>query len=524
MANQFTYSGALETLKDKLQWEVPDSSLTEMEERFRLMGILYFLAATIDHFEKAIKRAEESIIIRELADVDFDYWTNINNWDIPEWLTDEEIRKAHLWQNWCLHNNREYIGSKLSNDMTGLLPEPPKLVEYDDAKARADMRTFLQLFQGVCFNSQQLRYAIYQGIQALIETLQTLHTTLYKPHTDEEYAAWYDELWLEFSSKLVSNITKNYAFAYNHRLNGPNRDWLLERFGDAAIKFWDTPYMQERKDACTNQECKNQTIFFDIPTLSKDQQRKFFHVLLEIGTFDDKGYHIDKRANAGKCLYLLYLENVQEQAILEFFTFLITAQIISSDLIKFPQEKKAMKKKDELKGNTLTKKGKTSVSYTIRYINANEQSRTQRLQLLMRCLQNLKWIEEPKSADDFIDLFDGKPRECNIKWTDTLNQATVYYFLQQLLAQPYIEKVTGCSARSLMMNQFHFSNPRADEKRITTDSKRIINRLLLILNPQKQLPTKTEDFTNDVADMSNTSWNYLEDGLHATKDINSRTK
>lgn len=67
-----------------------------------------------------------------------------------------------------------------------------------------------------------------------------------------------------------------------------------------------------------------------------------------------------------------------------------------------------------------TRKHDTSIPYTIRYINANEQSRTQRLLLLMRCLQKLQWIEEPKSADDFIDLFDGKPRECNIKWTDTL--------------------------------------------------------------------------------------------------------
>ena len=174
--------------------------------------------------------------------------------------------------------------------------------------------------------------------------------------------------------------------------------------------------------------------------------------------------------------------------------------------------------------NKTAKKRETSVPYTIRYSNANDQSRIQRLQLLMRSLQKLQWIEEPKSADDFIDLFDGKPRECNIKWTDTLNQATVYYFLQQLLDQPYIEKATGCSARSLMMNQFHFSNPRADEKRITDDNKRIINRLLLIINPQKQLPTKTEDFTNNVADMDNNYWKYLEDGLHATKDINSRTK
>ena len=48
-----------------------------------------------------------------------------------------------------------------------------------------------------------------------------------------------------------------------------------------------------------------------------------------------------------------------------------------------------------------TRKHDTSVPYTIRYMNANDQSRIQRLQLLMRCLQKLQWIEEPKSADDF---------------------------------------------------------------------------------------------------------------------------
>ena len=80
------------------------------------------------------------------------------------------------------------------------------------------------------------------------------------------------------------------------------------------------------------------------------------------------------------------------------------------------------------------------------------------------------------------------------------------------------------TARSLMMNQIHFSNPRADKKRITAESKRLINRLLSIINPQKQLPSKTEDFTNDVTDMDNPCWNYLEDGLHATKGINSRPK
>ncbi len=71
-----------------------------------------------------------------------------------------------------------------------------------------------------------------------------------------------------------------------------------------------------------------------------------------------------------------------------------------------------------------------------------------------------------------------------------------------------------------MSNQFHFTNPRADEKRITADNKRIINRLLLILNPQIPLSSKKEDLSTDVADMNSAYWNYLEDGLHATKDIN----
>ena len=62
------------------------------------------------------------------------------------------------------------------------------------------------------------------------------------------------------------------------------------------------------------------------------------------------------------------------------------------------------------KSNKTSRKSNNSTPYTIRYINANEQ-RTSRLQLLMRCLRALDWIEEPKSADDFMDFFEkgGKP-------------------------------------------------------------------------------------------------------------------
>ncbi len=442
MANQFTYLGALEEMKAKLQWEAPDSSLTEMEERFRLMGILYFLAATIDHFEKAIKRAEESIIICELADVDFDYWTKINNWDIPGWLTDDILRGAHLWRSWTIHNNREYINDKLSNQMTAVLPEPPEKVEYDDAKARADMRTFLQLFQGVCFNSQQLRYAIYQGIQALIETLQTLHTTLYKPHTDEEYAVWYEKLRMEFTSLLIQDLSRNYANAVNQRLNGLSRDWLMERFSDAASAFWDTQYMQERKKACTNDECKNQPIYFEIPNLSKDQHRKFFHVLLEVGTFTENGYVVDKPAQAGRCFYLLFLNNIKEEAILDFFTFQITAKLISNDLPDYPAEKQTKKKKkrveqdDDLQYMTFKLRG-----ITIGHIN-----------LLHQKLCALGWIPKDTPANDFCDLFSGKAKYIRIQWN--IGKGTLRYLFSVMYKQKKITIDKGYTVTSILEHHF----------------------------------------------------------------------
>lgn len=439
MANQFTYLGALEEMKAKLQWEAPDCSLTEMEERFRFMGILYCLAATIDHFEKATKRAEESIIIRELADVDFDYWTKINNWDIPEWLTDDTLREAHIWRSWTIHNNREYINDKLSNQMTAVLPEPPKLVEYDDAKARADMRTFLQLFQGVCFNSQQLRYAIYQGIQALIETLQTLHTTLYKHHTDEEYAAWYNELNMEFTSLLIQDLSRKYANAVNQRLNGLSRDWLMERFSDAASVLWDTQYMQERKKACTNDECKNQPIYFDIPNLSKDQHRKFFHVLLEVGTFTENGYIVDKPAQAGRCFYLLYLNNIKEQAIIDFFTFQITAKLISNDLPNYPAEKQSKKKM------------KTEKDEDLRYMTFQKRGIVDgHLAMVSNHLVQNGWLDKVTQPDDFCDLFSGKTKFTKIKWTGKVGLGMLVYLVNKMVELKKIIVPKGYTVNTIL--------------------------------------------------------------------------
>ena len=69
MANIFTYLGTLEELKSKIQWE--DKSSTEIEERLRLVGMLYYVADTINYFERAVKKAEESItkLVKDNGDI-----------------------------------------------------------------------------------------------------------------------------------------------------------------------------------------------------------------------------------------------------------------------------------------------------------------------------------------------------------------------------------------------------------------------------------------------------------------------
>ena len=424
MANQFTYSGALERLKAKLQWE--DESLTEIEERFRLMGILYFAAVTIDHFEQAIKRAEQAIIIRELADVDFDHWTNINNWDLPEWMSPEDLKDAHLWRAWNIQNNREYIGAKLANDITGLLPAAPKMEEYNDIVARNDMNKFLQLFQGVYFNSHQLRTAICQAIEALIATLKNLQAALLQERTDEEYAQWYTGLSSEFQFRLITDISKRYEISKSQRILPINRDWLMERLGNAAQVFWATPLMQALKENCTNNECKNQTIHFDIPELSKDHQRKFFHLLLEFSSYGDSGFVFDKPAQAGKFLYRLYL-TMHEQALVDYFAFQVFAIRVGADLASYPPTATAKpKKKEDVQVD------KNYMTFCMADINVGH------VNLLRQKLIEFGWIPKDTQPDAFSNLFSGTPNNTKIVWTGKVGKGTLAYLFKKMEEQQKI--------------------------------------------------------------------------------------
>ena len=89
----------------------------------------------------------------------------------------------------------------------------------------------------------------------------------------------------------------------------------------------------------------------------------------------------------------------------------------------------------------------------------------ERVTMIFRMFNAWKWIDETNS-DDFDAFFEGKPKHCNIIWKS--NSTILTILLQELLKQSYIERQTGCSAKSLVTEQFgktplDINNPLAEE-------------------------------------------------------------
>ena len=101
---------------------------------------------------------------------------------------------------------------------------------------------------------------------------------------------------------------------------------------------------------------------------------------------------------------------------------------------------------------TPAKKKKETIPYTLPYCCPNEETRIKRLRYAMIAMQEWGWIEEPESADDFLDLFSGKARQCNIKWTGK-SLAILTLLIKRLLEQPYMETKKGCSVSAIVKNQ-----------------------------------------------------------------------
>ncbi len=128
------------------------------------------------------------------------------------------------------------------------------------------------------------------------------------------------------------------------------------------------------------------------------------------------------------------------------------------------------------------------------------------------------WIDEQTSLEDFDTFFEGEPRHCNITWK--ANGTILTILLQELLEQLYIEKPTGCAAKSLVKQQFG-KTANSDRTRLDNISEKRIKLTLLVLDPQNHnLIFQDSDDLSEIQDIQDAALKEIFAGkLRSTKGI-----
>ena len=129
------------------------------------------------------------------------------------------------------------------------------------------------------------------------------------------------------------------------------------------------------------------------------------------------------------------------------------------------------------------------------------------------------WIDEQTSMDDFDAFFEGEPKHCNITWTGS-NTTILTFLLQELLEQPYIEKQTGCAAKSLVRQQFG-KTANSDRTRLDNVAEERIKLTLFVLDPKNHdLIFRSSDDFSEIQDIQDAALKEVFAGhLRSTKGI-----
>ena len=193
--------------------------------------------------------------------------------------------------------------------------------------------------------------------------------------------------------------------------------------------------------------------------------------------------------------------------------YFVTSVSITDEIKSLLQTKKPQPTKNK-------SKAKEIIYYTLPYNCKDETTRINRVNIVMRKMQDWAWIEEPQHAEDFDNLFDGEPRNCNIKWIGK-PLAILTELMKRLLEQPYMSKVTGLTASSIVKNQFG-KNRSSNAERLDAKVQERINMIVYILDYNKPLPLqpKAKGEGPDISDLALQAAFAQE--LHITKDLNHR--
>ena len=128
------------------------------------------------------------------------------------------------------------------------------------------------------------------------------------------------------------------------------------------------------------------------------------------------------------------------------------------------------------------------------------------------------WIDEQTDINDFDAFFEGEPKHCNITWK--ANGTILTILLQVLLKQTYIEKHTGCAAKSLVEQQFG-KTANSDRSRLDNISEERLKLTLLVLDPQNHdLIFQNSDDLSEIQDIQDAALKEIFAGrLRSTKGI-----
>ena len=140
-----------------------------------------------------------------------------------------------------------------------------------------------------------------------------------------------------------------------------------------------------------------------------------------------------------------------------------------------------------------------------------------RVDIIFRKFSEWGWVDANTSPNDFDAFFEGVPIYCNINWTGSSTILTI--LLQELLKQSYIEKQTGCAAKSLVEQQFG-RTANSDRTRLDGDAHEKIELTLLILDTKNPLPERRRCSGSDQTDIKDAALREIFSGkLRSTKGI-----
>lgn len=289
-----------------------------------------------------------------------------------------------------------------------------------------------------------------------------------------------------------------------------------DKFAERCHSLWTEKYNQYREqDQGTGD--KNDTM--------AEVAMLFYMVMYGVATVNHSHYRGTLQRTLHKCIHDFYgnekCRNIEQKLHepvnqhtaemmewMEEYFVSVHSMTKEIDMIFHPNRKAGKKE---------SRKKKETIYYTLPYNCPDGNMRIKRLTLVMRLWQAWKWIEEPQKADDFIGLFGGDARNCNLKWIGKLYILTE--LLKQLLDQHYMDEITGVSARSIMMNQFG-KNPSGNKERIDDQVMARINMTIDILNYKKpiRIPNEEEcESNNDFALQA-----VFAKELHIIKDLNRK--